>query len=74
MSPEPTLIAVKTIIGDFGPFAGTNKAHGTPLDSQQLQDLSSALDVDIQNFELPSHLLEDMRAKISNRLCIKNNL
>lgn len=68
MSPEPTLIAVKTIIGDFGPFAGTNKAHGTPLDSQQLQDLSSALDVDIQNFELPSNLLEDMRAKISNRL------
>ncbi|GMA68838.1 hypothetical protein GCM10025879_00840 [Leuconostoc litchii] len=68
LSPEPTLIAVKSIIGDFGPFAGTNKAHGTPLTDQQLVDLSEMLAVKVTNFELPSDVLEDIRIKIMARL------
>ncbi|WP_349549466.1 transketolase family protein [Leuconostoc pseudomesenteroides] len=67
-SDKPSLIAVQTVIGDFGPFAGSNKAHGTPLKSSELLDLAHNLNVDIDNFNVPANLLADMKDRIMRRL------
>lgn len=67
-SLRPTLIAVKTVIGEFGPYAGTNKAHGTPLNQEQLKALAQKLKVDINNFEIDQKILQDMRQRIQKRL------
>ncbi|MDR3190147.1 MAG: transketolase [Lactobacillaceae bacterium] len=64
---QPSLIAVKTVIGAFGPFAGTNKAHGTPLDAAQIATLANALQVEVNDFELAPELLADLRQRIQQR-------
>ncbi|ADG41497.1 transketolase family protein [Leuconostoc kimchii] len=68
LTPKPTFIAVKTIIGDYGPFAGTNKAHGTPLNPVQLEELSVQLNTTIHDFAVPQPILKDMRDRINRRL------
>lgn len=42
-SNRPSLIQIQTTIGRFGPYEGTNQAHGTPLTHEQLADLKQAL-------------------------------
>lgn len=68
LSPEPTLIAVKTTIGDFGPYAGTNQAHGTPLTLAQLSDLADNLTTTIDGFGLDHTVIAHMRETIKRRL------
>ena len=65
---KPTFIAVKTIIGDHGPFAGTNKAHGTPLTSEQMATLAVKLSTKMSGFEIAADMLQDMRQRIQVRL------
>ncbi|WP_313593252.1 transketolase family protein [Leuconostoc lactis] len=69
LSPEPTLIAVRTTIGDSGPYAGTHQAHGTPLTPAQLNALADNLGTTLTtNFSLDEPLITHMRNKIMQRL------
>jgi len=70
-SKQPTFISVKTTIGAYGPFAGTNKAHGTPLNDEQIIDLAKALDVNIDNFELDEDVRDHIKTRIQSRLAEK---
>ena len=67
-SSKPTFISVKTIIGNYGPYAGTNKAHGTPLTQTQLDALATNLNTKISDFEIDIDILQDMRQRIHDRL------
>lgn len=44
-SDKPTLIIVKTIIGEGSKYEGTCKVHGSPLDSEDLKELKLKLAV-----------------------------
>ena len=69
LSPGPTLIAVRTTIGDSGPYAGTHQAHGTPLTPAQLQALADDLAITIQpEFSLDTALMAQMQDHIAQRL------
>ncbi|GDZ83761.1 transketolase [Leuconostoc citreum] len=68
LSPEPTLIAVKNIIGIHGPFENSHRAHGTPLTAKQLEDLSAVLDVQMTRFTLDENILSSIRTRIKHRL------
>lgn len=45
-SSKPTLIIVKTIIGEGSKHEGTCKVHGSPLDEEDLKELKTKLGVD----------------------------
>lgn len=65
---KPTFISVKTIIGNYGPFAGTSKAHGTPLNEKQLDELAANLNISISDFDIDDDVLQDIRQRIQTRL------
>lgn len=44
-SEKPTLIIVKTIIGEGSRYEGTCKVHGSPLDEEDLKELKKKLDI-----------------------------
>ena len=44
-SEKPTLIIVKTIIGEGSKYEGTCKVHGSPLDEEDLKELKTKLGV-----------------------------
>lgn len=62
---QPTLIMVNTQIGQFGPYAGTNKAHGTPLSAEQLADLARNLGV---TTDLLAEARSFVQAQVTQRL------
>lgn len=45
LSDKPTLIIVKTIIGEGSKFEGTCKVHGSPLDEEDLKQLKEKLNI-----------------------------
>ncbi|AFS40544.1 transketolase family protein [Leuconostoc gelidum] len=68
INSKPTFISVKTIIGNYGPYSGTNKAHGTPLTQTQLDALATNLNTEISDFEIDIDVLQDIRQRIHDRL------
>lgn len=71
LSPEPSFISIKTIIGESGPFAGTSKAHGTPLTEKQLNTLADNLDVTLSGFEIDTDLRQNIQERIAQRLALQ---
>ncbi len=63
VSPKPSLIACKTVIGFGAPTrAGTAKAHGEPLGADELAGTRKALGWPYAPFEIPDDILAAWRA------------
>jgi len=61
-SDSPTLIACKTVIGFGAPKrAGTSKAHGEPLGSEELAGAKAALGLSPEPFDVPADILDAWR-------------
>ncbi len=59
---KPTMIACKTTIGFGAPTkAGTAKAHGSPLGSDEIKATRKALGWDHRPFHVPADILDDWR-------------
>jgi len=60
---QPTLIALKTIIGKGSPNkSGTNKVHGAPLGEEEIAATRKALNWSAPAFEIPNDILDAWRA------------
>ena len=42
---KPTLIEIKTTIGKYSKFQGTNVVHGTPLEEEDITNIKNALNI-----------------------------
>ncbi len=61
-SDKPTMIACKTEIGRGAPTkVGTNKAHGSPLGTEEIAGTRKALGWAHEPFDVPSEILDDWR-------------
>jgi transketolase len=61
-SDKPTMIACKTVIGFGAPTkAGTSKAHGSPLGSDEISGVREALGWSAEPFEIPSDIVDCWR-------------
>lgn len=62
-STKPTLIACKTVIGYGAPTkSGTSKVHGSPLGSQELEQMRQNFNWSCDSFEIPSDTLDLWRS------------
>jgi transketolase len=62
-SDKPTMIACKTTIGFGAPTkAGTNKAHGSPLGTEEIAGARKFFGWDLPPFEVPADILDAWRA------------
>ncbi|MBL4616336.1 MAG: transketolase, partial [Robiginitomaculum sp.] len=60
---QPSLIALKTIIGKGSPNkSGTNKVHGAPLGEEEIAATRKALNWSAPAFEIPNDILSAWRA------------
>ncbi|MCF6292994.1 MAG: transketolase [Robiginitomaculum sp.] len=60
---QPSLIALKTIIGQGSPNkSGTNKVHGAPLGEEEIAATRKALNWSAPAFEIPNDILDAWRA------------
>lgn len=73
-SDKPTIIEIKTIIGKYSMFEGTNKVHGAPLTSEDLDKVKSKLGLSQIPFDIDMNLVNEFRKKISNRINEKINV
>ncbi len=71
ISDKPTIIEVKTIIGEGSMYEGTNKAHGTPLIDEDIANLKIKLNLSQVPFDVDMNLVYEFRSYIKNR-CKKN--
>ena len=65
-SDKPTLIKIKTIMGEGSKHEGTCKVHGNPLDEEDLKQLKAKLGVST-TFEYSEESYEDFRVNFFNR-------
>jgi len=65
-SDKPTLIKIKTIIGEGSKHEGTCKVHGAPLDEEDLSSLKSKLGVST-TFEYSEDSYNDFKNNFYNR-------
>jgi transketolase len=63
---KPTLICCKTSIGFGSPnFAGTKKAHGSPLGEEEIELVRKRLDWPYGAFEIPQDIYDAWNARVS---------
>lgn len=67
-SDKPTIIEVKTVIGKGSLFEGTNKAHGTLLDKEDIERLKNKMGIRNIPFTPSNDAVEEFRIKIGNRV------
>ncbi len=72
-SDKPTLIEVKTIIGEGSLKEGTNKVHGTPLTLEDIAKLKEKLNIPLTDFYVDNNLRNELREYIYNRSLGKYN-
>lgn len=61
---RPCLIVAHTIIGKGAPNkAGTNKAHGSPLGSEEIKAAKEALGIPLEDFYVPQTVLDFFHTK-----------
>ena len=65
---KPTLIQVKTTIGKFSKWQGTNKVHGTVLEKEDISEIKKKLDVRDIPFTISQEVVDAMQDKIKVRL------
>ncbi len=63
----PTLIEVKTVIGKYSKYEGTNKIHGGVLESEDFSNIKEKLKVRDILFNVSSDTMEDFQYLINER-------
>ncbi len=66
-SEVPSIIIVKTIIGEFSKYAGTNLAHGKVLEKDDLLNVKEKMGLYQTPFTLSSEVKEDFKNTIIER-------
>lgn len=64
---KPTLIEVRTTIGEYSKLAGTNKVHGSPLDKDDISNIKEKLGIRDIPFAISQNLVEELQAIIKER-------
>lgn len=64
---KPTLIEIKTIIGKYSKYEGTNKVHSGPLDPEDISEIKQKLKVRDIPFSISKDTIEDLKLLINNR-------
>ncbi len=67
ISDKPTLIEVKTTIGKYSKYQGTNKVHGSPLEEEDLQNIKKALNIRDVPFSVSNDAISALQTKIIDR-------
>ena len=70
-SNKPTLIEVKTIIGEGSLLEGTNKIHGGILTEEDTYQLKEKLNLSTIPFDIDINLVSEFRDKIKERMHFK---
>lgn len=65
----PTLIEVKTTIGKFSKYEGTNKIHGGDLEDDDITSIKEKLKLRDIPFNITNDVVEDFRYMIQERNC-----
>lgn len=73
-SDKPTLIQIKTILGDGSINENTNKVHGSPLDKDDITKLKLKLKIEPEEFYVDMEAKENFSKQISERSLKKYNL
>ncbi len=73
-SDKPTLIQIKTILGDGSINENTNKVHGSPLDEDDVTKLKLKLKMEPEEFYVDMEAKENFSKQISERSLKKYNL
>ena len=73
-SDKPTLIQIKTILGDGSINENTNKVHGSPLDKDDITKLKLKLKMEPEEFYVDMEAKENFSKQISERSLKKYNL
>lgn len=66
-SDKPTLIEVKTMIGKYSKYQGTNKVHGAPLEIEDLKNIKKALNIRDIPFSISNDAIMKFQTNIINR-------
>lgn len=64
---KPSIIEIKTIIGNGSLVAGTNAAHGKPLTKDDINQLKEKLDVRAIPFSISNEATQEFRGMIASR-------
>ncbi len=64
---KPTLIEIKTTIGKYSKFQGTNVVHGTPLEEEDITNIKNALNIRNIPFTVSTDVIEDFQYIINER-------
>lgn len=67
-SDKPTIIEVKTVLGNGSILAGSHKVHGTPLSAEDIEQLSNKLELRNIPFSPSSDAVESFRTMIKTRV------
>ena len=66
-SNMPTIILVKTTIGLYSPYAGTNIAHSKVLTEEEIKDIKEKLDIYQTKFTVNQEVIEDFQNEVNLR-------
>ena len=64
---RPTLIEVKTKIGQYSKYEGTNKVHGTPLEDDDITSIKERVGIRDIPFAISQNTLEEFQFLIKSR-------
>lgn len=67
VTDKPSIIEIKTIIGDGSLSAGTNAVHGKPLSKEDITQLKEKLDVRAIPFSMSNEATQEFRSMIATR-------
>ena len=73
VSDKPTLIEIKTIIGEGSLKEGTNKVHGSPLTLEDISNLKEKLNIPLTEFYTDNNLRNELTEYIYSRSLSKYN-
>lgn len=73
-SDKPTIIEIKTIIGNGSMYEGTNKIHGTPLTKEDITNLKEKLELSQYEFDVDYDLVNEFRENLKNRCKTKKHI
>lgn len=65
---KPTLIEIKTTIGKYSKFQGTNRVHGRPLEEEDISNIKTKLNMRDIPFTVSSEAMEDFQYLINERI------
>jgi transketolase len=64
---KPTMIMIKTIIGEGSKNQGTSKVHGNPLGTEDGLSVKQKLNWHYPEFEIPAEVYEDFKTSFAKR-------